>query len=149
MDPTELQLQILGLARAKGSVDVAALALQRGIAPETVGRDPRCLVDEGTVKGTRGGAYPVGCSRSRLRSITARQPIWNRSAGSRRLRVHVFSGRRRSTSTKVSRRSWLTRSQRLPDGHALAVVILWVPAAEALTHRPAISVIMRAGRVRG
>ena len=63
MQAEERQHQILISARADGSVDVAKLAAELGVAPETVRRDLRVLERHGLVHRTHGGAYPVETSQ--------------------------------------------------------------------------------------
>jgi len=59
MTAEERQRQIVRAARRAGSVDVSGLALELGVAKETVRRDLRALEDHGLVRRTHGGAYPV------------------------------------------------------------------------------------------
>ena len=59
MSAEERQREIVGAARRSGSVDVAELAAELGVAKETVRRDLRVLEDHGLVRRTHGGAYPV------------------------------------------------------------------------------------------
>ncbi|MFC7306638.1 DeoR/GlpR family DNA-binding transcription regulator [Streptomyces monticola] len=59
MSAEERQREIVRAARRAGSVDVTTLALQLGVAKETVRRDLRALEDHGLVRRTHGGAYPV------------------------------------------------------------------------------------------
>ncbi|MCL8025501.1 DeoR/GlpR family DNA-binding transcription regulator [Nocardioides bruguierae] len=53
------QREILARARAEGRVDVAVLATELDVAPETIRRDLRHLADRGVVQRVHGGAYPV------------------------------------------------------------------------------------------
>lgn len=62
MTAEERQRQIVRTARRSGSVDVSALAVELGVAKETVRRDLRALEDHGLVRRTHGGAYPVESS---------------------------------------------------------------------------------------
>ncbi|QCX75804.1 Glycerol-3-phosphate regulon repressor [Streptomyces sp. YIM 121038] len=62
MTAEERQRQIVRAARRSGSVDVSALAVELGVAKETVRRDLRALEDHGLVRRTHGGAYPVESS---------------------------------------------------------------------------------------
>ncbi len=63
MHATERQHRILALARAEGQVDVAKLAADLAVAPETIRRDLRVLEQHGLVRRTHGGAYPVETAR--------------------------------------------------------------------------------------
>ncbi|HEY8721017.1 DeoR/GlpR family DNA-binding transcription regulator [Pengzhenrongella sp.] len=55
----ERNQQILATARAEGRVDVAALARDLGVTPETVRRDLTALERHGLVRRVHGGAIPV------------------------------------------------------------------------------------------
>jgi DeoR/GlpR family transcriptional regulator of sugar metabolism len=55
----ERQHQILALARGDGQVNVAKLAADLAVAPETVRRDLRVLERHGLLRRTHGGGYPV------------------------------------------------------------------------------------------
>jgi DeoR/GlpR family transcriptional regulator of sugar metabolism len=55
----ERHQRIVALARAEGDVDVAKLAADLAVSPETVRRDLRALERHGLVRRTHGGAYPV------------------------------------------------------------------------------------------
>ena len=59
MDADGRQQRILGLARTQGRVEVADLAEQLAISPETVRRDLRRLEEHGVLRRVHGGAYPV------------------------------------------------------------------------------------------
>lgn len=59
MSSEERQREIVRAARRTGAVDVAELAVELGVAKETVRRDLRALEDHGLVRRTHGGAYPV------------------------------------------------------------------------------------------
>ena len=59
LDARERQREILAIARAKGRVDVTAVAGHFGVAAETVRRDLKALERNGLVRRSYGGAYPV------------------------------------------------------------------------------------------
>jgi DeoR family fructose operon transcriptional repressor len=59
----ERQHRILSLARSNGGVDVAKLAADLAVAPETVRRDLKVLEQHGLIRRTHGGAYPVETAR--------------------------------------------------------------------------------------
>src|SRR5436190_10193026 len=50
---------ILDLARVQGGVDVTSLVTDLGVAPETIRRDLRVLVDRGVLRRVHGGAVAV------------------------------------------------------------------------------------------
>ncbi|MEV0096243.1 DeoR/GlpR family DNA-binding transcription regulator [Streptomyces sp. NPDC050738] len=59
MSTEQRRRDIVHTARHAGSVDVGELAVQLGVAKETVRRDLRALEDHGLIRRTHGGAYPV------------------------------------------------------------------------------------------
>ncbi|NUK33200.1 DeoR/GlpR transcriptional regulator, partial [Streptomyces lunaelactis] len=59
MDGDERRRAILAVARRNGSVEVAAVAAELAVSLETVRRDLRVLEENGLVRRTHGGAYPV------------------------------------------------------------------------------------------
>ena len=59
MEADERQRQILARARTDGRVEVSSLADDLSVAPETVRRDLRQLVDRGMLQRVHGGAHPV------------------------------------------------------------------------------------------
>jgi DeoR family transcriptional regulator, fructose operon transcriptional repressor len=59
MGPEQRRQAILLRSRRSGRVEVPVLADELGVAAETVRRDLRTLEDQGLVRRTHGGAYPV------------------------------------------------------------------------------------------
>src|ERR671914_2633203 len=59
MKPDERRQHIVALAREVGDVDVAKLAAELDVAPETIRRDLRLLEQHGLVRRTHGGARAV------------------------------------------------------------------------------------------
>ena len=59
MQADERQRQILARARLDGQVEVSSLADDLAVAPETVRRDLRQLVERGMLQRVHGGAHPV------------------------------------------------------------------------------------------
>jgi DeoR/GlpR family transcriptional regulator of sugar metabolism len=59
IDADERRREILALARTNGSVEVSRLASLLHVSPETVRRDLRQLDEQGLLRRTHGGAYPV------------------------------------------------------------------------------------------
>jgi DeoR/GlpR family transcriptional regulator of sugar metabolism len=59
MDSNQRRRQVLALARTNGSVEVSRLASALHVSPETVRRDLRQLEEQGLLRRTHGGAYPV------------------------------------------------------------------------------------------
>ncbi|MBX6354413.1 MAG: DeoR/GlpR transcriptional regulator [Micromonosporaceae bacterium] len=63
MNAEERRHRIVALARDNGEVDVAKLAADLAVAPETIRRDLRLLEQHGLIRRTHGGAYPVETAR--------------------------------------------------------------------------------------
>lgn len=59
LDADERRRAILTMTRSNGSAEVAALAAELNVSPETVRRDLRGLEEHGLIRRTHGGAYPV------------------------------------------------------------------------------------------
>ena len=147
MEAAERQDQILLRARADGRVDVGKLAVDLGVAAETVRRDLRQLVDRGVLQRVHGGAYPVESAgfetniAHRSSSLIAEK----RRIGARR--PSACTARRRSTSTRGSPRSSSRRRSRRRSGSP------WSPRPcsrpTALAESPSVTVLLLGGRLRG
>ncbi len=128
MEADERQRQILARARNDGRVQVSTLADDLHVAPETVRRDLRQLVERGMLQRVHGGAHPVE-SAGYESNVDAPQPLADRGEATRSPppRPPGSRARRRSTSTRASRRSSSPRRSREPApgrqahrGHLLA-----------------------------
>ena len=106
MEADERQRRILALARHDGRVEVASLADDLSVAPETVRRDLRQLVERGMLQRVHGGAHPV--EGAGYESDVCAPRATSRVAEKRRIADAAASparGRRvRSSSTRASRR---------------------------------------------
>ena len=113
MEADERQRQILARARHDGQVQVSSLADDLRVAPETVRRDLRQLVERGMLQRVHGGAHPV-------EGVGYESDVTHRStsmiAEKRRIALpRPPSGSRapsRSTSTRASPPSWSPRRSR-------------------------------------
>ena len=106
MNADERQHQIVALARRQGEVDVAKLAAELTVSPETIRRDLRLLEKHGLLRRTHGGAYPVETARFETTLACPHHPRGRRrNGGSRPPRPGCSATPRRSSSTRASPRS--------------------------------------------
>jgi len=143
----ERQHQILISARADGSVDVAKLAAELGVAPETVRRDLRVLERHGLVHRTHGGAYPVETSQfetSLAMRTTRRVPEKRRIA----LAAVELLGDAETVFIDEGFTPQLI-AEALPGNRPLTVVTASLPTAAVLAAAGSATVLLLGGRVRG
>jgi DeoR family fructose operon transcriptional repressor len=151
MEADERQRQILVRARANGRVDVAQVATDLSVAPETVRRDLKQLVERGMLRRVHGGAYPVesaGFESNLAHRTTAMVGEKHRIAAAAAARLHgaesvyIDEG---VTPQLVAE----ALANDLPAGARLTVVTASLLAAETLASAPDITVILLGGRLRG
>ena len=151
MEADERQRQILVRAREDGRVDVARMASDLSVAPETVRRDLKQLAERGMLLRVHGGAYPVesagfesNLAHRTTSMIGEKHRIAVAAAG--RLRgaesVYIDEG---VTPQLVAEEV----ANDLQAGTKLTVVTSSLLAARALASAPDITVIMLGGRLRG
>lgn len=147
MGAEERQRDIVGAARRSGSVDVAALASQLGVAKETVRRDLRVLESHGLLRRTHGGAYPVesaGFETTLAFRTTMHVP--------EKRRIAAASADLLGEAETVFIDEGFTPqliAEALPRGRPLTVVTASLAAAGALAGADDITVLLLGGRVRG
>jgi DeoR family fructose operon transcriptional repressor len=143
----ERQLEILELARSNGRVDVTALASGMAVAPETIRRDLKLLEDHGLVRRTYGGAHPV---ESAGYETDLKQRETEHLPEKRRIAQEAVQHIDGAESIFIDE-GFLPRliAQALPGDHHITVVTASLPVATMLATRPACTVIMLGGRVRG
>lgn len=140
------QRAIVRTARATGSVDVAALAVELGVARETVRRDLRTLEDHGLVRRTHGGAYPVesaGFETTLAFRATSHVP--------EKRRIAAAAARLLGDAETVFVDEGFTPqliAGALPRDRPLTVVTASLPVAGALAEAENMSVLLLGGRVR-
>ena len=142
---TERQERILARARAEGRVDVARVAEELQVTPETIRKDLDLLEQAGFVRRVHGGAFPV--ERGALeKSITDRiDHAGEKLAIARRALDEVPD----SGSIFIEAGSTTQRlAEILPDNRSLVVITNSLPAAVLLAARPGGTVITLGGRVR-
>jgi DeoR family fructose operon transcriptional repressor len=151
MEADDRQRTILGQARADGRVDVAALAQLLEVAPETVRRDLRQLVERGVLQRVYGGAYPVESAgfESNLAHRTTSMVAEKRriaAAAAARLggaeSVYIDEG---VTPQLVAE----ALAETVSAGTRLTVVTSSLLAAGSLATASDITVVLLGGRMRG
>ncbi|ROR92478.1 DeoR/GlpR family DNA-binding transcription regulator [Nocardioides aurantiacus] len=151
MEADERQRRILALARHDGRVEVARLADDLRVAPETVRRDLRQLVERGMLQRVHGGAHPV-------EGVGYESDVEQRShsqvAEKRRIAVAAAARLEGAESVYVDEgvtpqlvAEAIAASLR-PDAK-LTVVTSSLLAAGALAHVPQVTVMLLGGRLRG
>jgi DeoR family fructose operon transcriptional repressor len=148
MDADERQHRILATARNEGSVDVGKLAAELAVAPETIRRDLRLLEQQGLVRRTHGGAYPVETARFE----TSLEMRTTRSVAERRRIAAAAVGLLAGAETVFIDEGFTPRliAEALPTDRPLTVVTASLPIAALLADASsAITVLMLGGRVRG
>ncbi|MFE9203590.1 MULTISPECIES: DeoR/GlpR family DNA-binding transcription regulator [unclassified Micromonospora] len=147
MDAAQRRHHILTLARRHGEVDVQKLAADLGVAPETVRRDLSMLAQQGVVRRTHGGAYPVETARfeTTLETRTTRMVAEKRRIAAAAVE-HV--GDAESIFIDEGYTPQLI-AEALPTHRPLTVVTASLHTAAALAHSPTLTVLLLGGRVRG
>ncbi len=144
--PEERRHEIVRVARATGSVAVAALATRLGVAKETVRRDQRAVEDHGLVRRTHGGAYPVesaGFETTLAFRATSHVPDKRRIAAA----AADLLG---DAETVFVDEGFTPRliAEALPRDRPLTVVTASLPVAGALAEADNVCVLLLGGRVR-
>lgn len=147
MQAGERQRRILARARVDGHVDVGDIAIELAVAPETVRRDLRLLVDHGLVRRTHGGASPV-------ESAAFETGIDHRSVSQvpEKRRIARAAAERLADAETVFIDEGFTPqlvAEALPATRPLTVITASLPTAAALSDAPGISVLLLGGRLRG
>jgi DeoR/GlpR family transcriptional regulator of sugar metabolism len=147
LNATERQQRILAVARADGQVDVAKLAADLAVAPETVRRDLRVLEQHGLLRRTHGGAYPVETARfeTNLATRTTRHVPEKR-------RIAAAAAERLGDAETVFIDEGFTPqliAEALPTDRPLTVVTASLSTAASLATANSITVLLLGGRVRG
>ena len=151
MEADERQRQILALARHDGRVEVARLADDLHVAPETVRRDLRQLVERGMLHRVHGGAHPVegvgyesDVDQRKSSMVAEKRRI--ATAAAARLEgaesVYIDEG---VTPQLVAEAIALAQ----PADARLTVVTSSLLAAGTLAPYPHITVVLLGGRLRG
>ncbi|MGW1891783.1 DeoR/GlpR family DNA-binding transcription regulator [Streptomyces sp. NPDC002004] len=146
MGAEERHRAIVHAARRTGSVDVAALATELGVAKETVRRDLRALEEHGLIRRTHGGAYPVesaGFETTLAFRTTMHVPEKRRIAAA----AADLLGDAETVFVDEGFTPQLI-AEALPRDRPLTVVTASLAAAGALAQADSITVLLLGGRVR-
>ncbi|MFC0505539.1 DeoR/GlpR family DNA-binding transcription regulator [Micromonospora costi] len=147
MNSMERRQRILALAREHGAVDVQKLAADLAVSPETVRRDLHRLEQQGLVRRTHGGAYPVETARfeTTLDTRTTRLVTEKR-------RIATAAAQLLGDAESIFVDEGYTPrliAEALPAERALTVVTASLDTAAILAASPATTVLLLGGRVRG
>jgi DeoR family transcriptional regulator, fructose operon transcriptional repressor len=141
------QQRIVDLARSAGRVDVAALAAELGVTPETVRRDLTVLERHGVLRRVHGGAIPVEQLRFEpglAARDSAQRAEKERIAKAALAELPVEGSILLDAGTTTAR-----LAEVLPTDRELTVVTNALPIALSLSVRPGLTVLAVGGRVRG
>lgn len=143
----ERHAAIIERARSEGRVDVAELAAEFDVTPETVRRDLTSLERHGVLRRVHGGAIPV----ERLGfepGVSARDQ--QMAAEKDRIAEAALAELPDEGAILLDAGTTTARlANRLPSDRELTVVTNAVPIAATLSARPNITVLTTGGRVRG
>ena len=143
----ERHQQILETARAHGRVDVAGLAKDLSVTPETVRRDLTALERRGVLRRVHGGAIPV----ERLGIEPGVADRQSHAAGQKeRIARAALDELPDGGSIILDAGTTTVRlAELLPTDRELTVVTHSIPVAAVLVSRPNISLHLLGGTVRG
>ncbi len=143
----ERHQQILDTARTNGRVDVAGLARELLVTPETVRRDLTALERRGVLRRVHGGAIPV----ERLGIEPGVADRESHAAGQKdRIARAALDELPEGGSVILDAGTTTARlAQLLPTDRELTVVTHSIPVASVLISRPNISLHLLGGVVRG
>ncbi|GEB47842.1 MULTISPECIES: DeoR/GlpR family DNA-binding transcription regulator [Streptomyces] len=148
MSAEERQRTIVATARREGAVDVGRLAVDLGVAKETVRRDLRVLESHGLLRRTHGGAYPVesaGFETTLAFRTTMHVPEKRRIA-------QAAAGMLGDAETVFIDEGFTPQliAEALPRDRPLTVVTASLPVASSLAAGDGeFTVLLLGGRVRG
>lgn len=143
----ERHTQIMSLARARGRVDVNALAQRFDITTETVRRDLDRLERRGLLRRVHGGALPI--ERVGLEPAVAEREIRHRGEKVRIGRAAVAHLPMTGAVLIDAGTTTIELASALPDDRELTVVTNALHIAMQIAHRPNYELWMPGGRVRG
>jgi DeoR family transcriptional regulator, fructose operon transcriptional repressor len=147
MQADERQRRILARARSVGHVDVAEIATELAVAPETVRRDLRLLDEHGLVRRTHGGAVPVESA-----GFETGMAYRSSSHVPEKRRIARAAAERLADAETVFVDEGFTPqlvAEALPTARPLTVVTASLPTAAALSECPRATVLLLGGRLRG
>ena len=143
----ERQLWIVERARARGRVEVAALAEELAVTTETVRRDLTTLERHALVRRVHGGAIPI--ERLGFEPALAARVGAQIEEKERIARLAVAELPDEGTILLDAGTTTARLADQLPTDRDLVVLTNALPIAMSLSVRPNITVLMLGGRVRG
>ena len=143
----ERQQRILTRANADGRVEVAALAVELDVTQETIRRDLDRLERQGLLRRVHGGAIPA--NHLGFEPGLSQRDALASSEKARIARAAASLLPRQGTVLIDAGTSTARLATALPDDSELTVVTNALPIATALASRPAMTVHLVGGRVRG
>jgi DeoR family fructose operon transcriptional repressor len=143
----ERQQEILRLARAKGRVDVAALADTLNVTAETIRRDLTTLERAGLLRRVHGGAIPM--ERMGFEPALATRDTAFTDEKERIAKVALAEVPEEGAIILDAGTTTARLGQALPVGRELTVVVNSPAIAAMLSTRPNLTVLQLGGRVRG
>jgi DeoR family transcriptional regulator, fructose operon transcriptional repressor len=143
----ERQQRIMAEARLAGRVEVAALADELRVTPETVRRDLTALELRGTLRRVHGGAIPV--DRLELEPSLATRTT-RLTAEKRRIAVRAIEELpAEGTVILDSGSTTLAVAELFPRTLEVTVLTNSIAAAGVLSNHPGVSLYLVGGRIRG
>jgi DeoR family fructose operon transcriptional repressor len=142
----ERQQRILTVARSDGRVEVAALADELSVSPETIRRDLTNLERVGALRRVHGGAIPV--ERLGFEPNVATRAERSVAEKERIAKAAVDYVPEEGTVLIDSGTTTLRLAEHLPRDRELTVVTNSLPAATALAGTPSIQLFVLGGRFR-
>ncbi len=143
----ERHLQILETARARGRVDVASLAKDLAVTPETVRRDLTALERRGVLRRVHGGAIPV--ERLGIEPGVADREGHAAGQKERIARAALEEVPEGGPIILDAGTTTVRLAEMLPTDRELTVVTHSIPVASILVSRPNVSLHLLGGIVRG
>ncbi len=143
----ERHQQILETARAHGRVDVAGLAKDLAVTPETVRRDLTALERRGVLRRVHGGAIPV--ERLGIEPGVADRETQSASEKERIARAALDELPDGGSVILDAGTTTVRLAQMLPLDREFTVVTHSIPVASVLVSRPNITLHLLGGVVRG
>ena len=143
----ERQAVILDRARARGRVDVAELAADFEVTPETVRRDLSALERHGLLRRVHGGAIPV--ERLGFEPGLQTRDATMASEKDRIARAALAELPAEGAILLDAGTTTARMAEMLPTDRELTVVTNALPIAMALSARPNLNVLTVGGRIRG
>lgn len=137
---------IVSRARAQGRVDVAALAAELGVTPETVRRDLTSLERQGVLRRVHGGAIPV--ERLGFEPAVSQRAGHSQEEKERIAKAAVAELPEEGAILLDSGTTTARIADSLPLDRELTIVTNSLPIALTLAVRPNLQVLVTGGRVR-